>query len=414
MWAAPFTSPNMLFIFKKWIPKSVFSFFQPIYHWALAWMAAVFYGFPSRKLKVIGVTGTSGKTTTIEFLHEIFQAAGFKTASLSGLRFKILDKSRTNFLKMTMPGRFAVQKFLSEAKKAGCQYIFLEVTSEGIKQYRHKFINFYAAIFTNLSEEHLEAHGGFFNYRAAKAKLFQSAPVQILNADDPNFEFFNKISAKEKVLFRKSDFPADWQIKIPGEFNKMNAIAALALSRHEGISDEISKKALAGIRVMPGRMEFIDPPVGGRKNFQVLVDYAFLPQTLKLAYETAKKNSASLICVLGAAGGGRDKWKRPKLGSVAAENCRKVFITNEDPYDEDPNQILSEIKSGISNSQFLISNVREILDRREAIREAIKSAKPNDTVVITGKGAEPWIMGPNGTKVPWDDREVVREELKKL
>ena len=137
-----------------------------------------------------------------------------------------------------------------------------------------------------------------------------------------------------------------------------------------------------------------------------MVDYAFLPQTLKLAYEEAKKVSSGLVCVLGAAGGGRDKWKRPKLGDVAAENCRKVFVTNEDPYDEDPLEIMNQVVGS--------HNFEKILDRREAIRAALKAAKSGECVVITGKGAEPWIMGPGGTKVPWDDRKIVREELEKL
>ncbi|MEK7162361.1 MAG: Mur ligase family protein [Patescibacteria group bacterium] len=396
--------PDKFFIsLKRFIPKPVFDFFQPLYHWLLAFFAAIIYGFPSRSLKIIGITGTSGKTTTIEFLHEIFQAAGFKTASLSGLRFKILDREEPNLLKMTMPGRFCVQKFLYEAKKAGCEYVFLEVTSEGIKQSRHKFIKFYAALLTNLSEEHLEAHGGFENYRRAKAQLFYTAPIHVLNSDDPNFSYFAEIPSREKIVFKASDWPPHLSFKLAGEFNKMNAIAALAFAKHEGIAYDVSKKALEKIEVLPGRMEFIDPPAGGVKNFRVLVDYAFLPQTLRKVYETLKPSP--LICVLGAAGGGRDKWKRPITGDVAHEFCKKVFVTNEDPYDEDPLKIMNEVCGA--------HNFEKILDRREAIRAALKAAQSGDIVVITGKGAEPWIMGPGGTKIPWDDRKIVLKELAK-
>ena len=393
---------RFLFMLKKFIPRPVFDFFQPAYHWCLAMLSALWYRFPSREMKVVGITGTSGKTTTAEMLFRIFSEAGFKTATSNGLYFRILGASEPNLLKMTTPGRFRIQKFLRDAKRAGCEYVFLEITSEGIKQHRHKFIKFYATIFTNLSEEHLEAHGGFENYRRAKARLFYAAPLHVLNGDDPNYGFFAALPAQEKIVFRENDWPRDLNLKIPGDFNKMNALAALFFARHEKIPDDVSKKALSNMEVLPGRMEFLETG----KGFRVLVDYAFLPQTLKLAYGEAKKKSSGLVCVLGATGGGRDKWKRPITGNVAAEYCRKVFVTNEDPYDEDPLEIMNQVAGS--------HNFEKIPDRREAIRAALKTAKPGECVVITGKGAEPWIMGPGGTKIPWDDRRVVREELAKL
>lgn len=392
---------------KKIIPKSMLNFFRPSYHLTLAFLGALIYKFPSRKMKVIGITGTSGKTTTVEFLHRIFLEAGFKTSSFSSERFKILDKTEPNLLKMTMPGRFKIQKFLKKAKNVGSEYVFLEITSEGIKQYRHKFIKFYAALLTNLSPEHLESHGGFFNYRAAKTKLFKIAPIHILNGDDSNFDFFSKIPSIEKIVFHIADYPRDLNLKLEGEFNKYNALAAITFASFEGVSYEISKKAVQEIEVMPGRMEYIKTD----KNFKVLVDYAFLPQTLQKVYKTEqekiKNTDGGLICVLGAAGGGRDKWKRPILGEIAAEFCKKIYITNEDPYDDDPMEIINAVAGNHKN--FI-----KIIDRREAIRKALKSARENDTVIITGKGAEPWIMDKNGVKIPWDDRDVVREELEKL
>lgn len=400
---------KILIQIKRFIPRKIFRLLSPLYHWYLTFGGAVAYGFPSRGMRVIGVTGTSGKTTTIEFLHNIFAAAGYRTASLSGLRFKILDKEEPNMLKMTMPGRFKIQKFLAEAKRAKAEYVFLEVTSEGIKQFRHKFINFYAAILTNMTPEHLEAHGGFANYRATKAELFKISPVHVLNGDDENFEFFNKIPAKEKIIFRASDYP-NLKIHLEGEFNRMNAVAALSLANREHVPEQTALKAVEDVKTLPGRMEFINPPVGGHKNFKVLVDYAFLPQALRKVYETLNKDykleGKKLICVTGAAGGGRDKWKRPILGDVAAEFCKKVIVTNEDPYDENPMDILRQVEGG--------HNFEKILDRREAIKEALKSAEDGDIVVITGKGAEPWIMGPRGTKTAWSDKGVVQEELSRL
>lgn len=396
---------KILIQIKRLIPRGIFRSLSPLYHWYLALGGAVAYGFPSRGMKVVGVTGTSGKTTTVEFLHNIFAAAGYRTASLSGLRFKVLDKEKPNLFKMTMPGRFKVQKFLAEAKRAKAEYVFLEVTSEGIKQFRHKFINFYAAILTNLSPEHLEAHGGFANYRAAKAKLFKISPIHVLNGDDENFEFFNKIPAKEKIIFRASDYPV-LKIHLEGEFNRMNAVAALSFASREHVPEKTALKAVEDVKTLPGRMEFVET----HKNFKVLVDYAFLPQTLRKVYETLNKDykleGKKLICVTGAAGGGRDKWKRPILGDVAAEFCKKVIVTNEDPYDENPLDILRQVEG---KHKF-----EKILDRREAIRDALKSAADGDIVVITGKGAEPWIVGPLGTKTAWNDRRIVQEELLRL
>ena len=361
---------NLLNLGRKIIPRPIFRAFQPAYHWVLAFLGAVIYGFPSRRLKVVGVTGTSGKTTTVEFLQTIFRAAGFKTASLSGLYFRILDKTEPNMLKMTMPGRFLIQKFLGKAKNAGSEYVFLEVTSEGIKQYRHKFIKFYAAILTNLSPEHIESHKGFENYRKAKSELFKIAPIHILNGDDDNFDFFYKVPvhppkfcfaklgrARQKIVYKMSEYPADLNLKLKGEFNKYNVLAAFAFARLEAVDDAVSKKAIEKIESLPGRMEFIETG----ENFKVLVDYAFLPQTLQKVYQTLEVLSSRLICVLGAAGGGRDKWKRPELAKVAEKYCREIILTNEDPYDENPLSILEEIESGFSsNSKSQITNSKQI------------------------------------------------------
>ena len=155
------------------IPKPVFEFFQPAYHWALAYLAALVYGFPSRKLKVIGVTGTKGKSSTVYFLSRILEGAGYKTAAISTIQFKIAEKEWPNSLKMTMPGRFAIQSFLAKAAKAGCQFVVLEVSSQGVLQNRHRFINFDTAVFTKLAPEHIEAHGSFENYKKYKLKFFE-------------------------------------------------------------------------------------------------------------------------------------------------------------------------------------------------------------------------------------------------
>lgn len=421
---------------KKIIPQPIFRRLQGPYHFLLAALAALFYGFPSRNLVVIGVTGTDGKSSVVSLLHEIFLESGCSVASLSSLRLKINEDEETNMLKMTMPGRFAVQSFLSRARKDGARFVVLEVTSEGIKQFRHKFIRFSGAVITNVTPEHIESHGGFGNYLEAKAKLFEALGqdgVAILNRDDPRWRFFASRTRAKINFYQKEFLEIDgvvykvgglhWQKDINfslgdaafrsplfGAFNVSNILAAAATARSFGVSFWKTADALKGIHSIPGRLEVLQ-----EKPFRVLVDYAHTPNALRNVYETlcnailnSQSSAPKLICVLGAAGGGRDKWKRPELGKIAGEFCGEIILTNEDPYDEPPHEIIEEVATGVGRS------VHKIFNRREAIREALRLAKPDDAVIITGKGAEQWIMGPKNTRVPWDDRRVVEQELEKI
>ena len=409
-------------LIKKFIPSFLLSW----YHFLLAFLGAILYGFPSKRLKVVGVTGTNGKTTTVEMISKILDynpptasshslrerapEAGYKAAVLSSIRFKIGDKDCPNTLKMTMPGRFKIQKFLRQAVKAGCQYAVLEVTSEGIKQYRHKFINFEAAVFTNLSPEHIEAHGGFENYKETKGKLSQTTKnIHIVNLDDENAKYFLQFPAKKKYTFGMNQGDINnkdikLQLSLIGNFNIYNALAAIGVGLSQGISLETCKRAVENVKGIPGRMEEVVS-----QPFKVFVDYAFTPNALEKVYQAIKNNfqPKKMICVLGACGGGRDKWKRPVLGEIAAKYCNEVIVTNEDPYDEDPMKIIDEVAKGTNGK------ARKILDRREAVRESLKSGQSGDAVIITGKGCEPWIIE-KGKKIPWDDREIVKEEMAKL
>lgn len=395
-------------LIKKFIPPFLISW----YHFSLAFLAALLYGFPARKLKVIGVTGTNGKTTVVHLTTKILEEAGLKTAALSSIQFKINEKIWPNTLKMTMPGRFFIQKFLREAVNSDCQCAVLEVTSEGIKQYRHKFINFEAAVFTNLSPEHIEAHGGFENYKKAKGKLFEAAKnIHVINLDDENAEYFLQFPAEKKITYQIlgnlisingfNGYPIsiNLQLKLLGVFNLYNAAAAIAVGLSQGVNLETCRRAAEKIEGIPGRMELVI-----REPFKVFVDYAFTPNALEKVYQTLSPR----ICVLGACGGGRDKWKRPVLGQIASKYCDEIIVTNEDPYDENPMDIIEQVASGAG------PKAKKILDRREAIREALKLANPGDIVIITGKGCESWICVANGKKIPWDDRETVKEEFQKL
>ena len=422
---------------KALIKKLTPEFLIKLYHYKLALLGAIFFGFPSylrqgfggqaRKLIVIGVTGTSGKSTTVDFITRILEEAGNSVVSNSSVRFKIGSKEWPNDLKMSMPGRFFMQKLLRQGVKEKCKYAVLEITSEGIKQYRHKFIQFDAAVFTNLSPEHIESHGGFENYRNEKLKLFKATEnIHVINIDDENAKYFANIPARKKYFFgikNNANLKAEnvngvnftvnsvqFNLNLLGDFNVYNALSAIAVATSFKIPLEICKNALEKVKGIPGRMEVVI------KDPLVIVDYAHTPEQLEKVYQTfsnCSENSkletrnSKLVCVLGSCGGGRDKWKRPVLGKIAAKYCKEIIITNEDPYDEDPLEIMEQVANGIENHPYHI-----VLDRKEAIKKAIELAKSSDTVIITGKGSESWMCVENGKKIPWDDREIAKEALK--
>ena len=412
---------KILYKIKRLIPKSVFETAAPVYHSLLAWAGAVMYGFPSKSLTVIGVTGTKGKSTVTYLISKILESNGASVAAIGSLGYKIRDKEWPNTLKMTMPGRSKLQKFLSQAKKAGCKYVVLEVTSEGIKQKRHLGITFDCAVFTNLHKEHIESHGSFEKYYEAKQELFKAAKnIHVINSDDPNFELFSEFPSRKTIFYgintgemkaaniKTSDNGSEFDVygtqfktSLAGEFNILNCLAALATGAMYGVELPAAKPILESIRSISGRMEFIQ-----HEPFSVVVDYAHTPDSLEVVYRSLKKESGKLICVLGAAGGGRDKWKRPEFGKIADQYCDEIVLTNEDPYNEDPNNIIDEIATGIIRKQPI-----RIMDRKGAIKKAISDAQPGDTVIITGKGSEPSMAIAGNKKIPWSDKKIVEEAL---
>ncbi len=410
---------------KKLIPRSVFEFFQPAYHYLLAFTGAVRYGFPSRQIIVIGITGTKGKSSTTEFLNSILEKAGKKTALVNGIRFKINDASEPNLFKMTMPGRMFIQRKLREAVNVGCEYFILEMTSEGTKQFRHKFLELNAFVFTNISPEHIEAHGSYEKYLAAKLSIAKELELSskknktiIANIDDSEGQKFLAIDVPNKIPYsliqtvpysavsNDSFFTFDGEkiiSKLPGVFNIYNAFAAALVAKNFGVHTKDIKAGIENVSKIRGRMEKI---LAGQ-NFDVYVDYAHTADSLEQACKAL--NGKKLICILGSAGGGRDKWKRPLMGAVAEKYCTEIILTNEDPYDEDPRKIIDEINSGIKEK-----TARIILDRREAIHTALTLSGKDNAVIITGKGTDPYIMEANGKKTPWDDATVAKEELHSL
>ena len=385
------------------------------YHFGLALLGVLIYLFPSRKIFVIGVTGTKGKTTMLEVLNNILTANGERVAVLSSLYFRVGDSQEKNLTNNTMPGRMFVQKFLRRAVKARCRYALVEVTSEGVVFSRHRFVNWRMAVLTNLASEHIESHGSFEKYREAKLSFLKYAFSQkaqlFFNRDDVSADFFEnqfKNEGERVKFYSKSDlrkiFPSVDNIHylFSSDFNKENLAAAVAVAESLRVSNEVIRDAGLKFSGVPGRMEFVQ-----RDPFSVVVDYAHTPASLEKVYVNLKNLAkGKLICVLGSAGGGRDKWKRAEMGALAQKFCSEIILTNEDPYDEDPRKILLDVKSGIDDGK-----VSETLDRGEAIKKAINLAKEGDVVVITGKGSEPFIHMAGGERVVWSDGETARSAL---
>lgn len=414
-------------------------FLKKILHFLLAWSAYWWYGRPARKLIVVGVTGTKGKSTTCRLAASVLEAGGNKVGLLTTVEFQIAGKRWLNDKKMTMLGRGKIQSLLKQMVKAGCKYAVVETSSEGILQYRHIGLNYKIAVFTNLGTEHSERHGGFENLKKDKAKIFKNAAIIIANADDVNADYYLNFPAKEKYKFglRAENHPdifgkdiesdqlgakfkvneQNFRLNILGKFNVYNALAAIAVGKSQKISDAKIAEGLAGVKLVEGRMEMIE----AGQNFKVIVDYAHEPMSLTELFSSLREMvgdhrnggaSKKVIAVIGSDGGGRDKGKREAMGEVAGRLTDYVVISDVNCYDEDPAQIAEMLAKGArqagkkDNLDLFIE-----VDRRQGITKAISLAGAGDAVVITAKGTEPYIAVAGGKKIPWDDRKVVREIL---
>ena len=408
-----------------------------LYHKLIAIIACVIYRFPAHKLKIIAITGTKGKTTSAYLIYKTLNTLGFKTGLISTIAFSTDGQNRIiNDKHMTMPGRFFVQGMLRKMYLNGCKYVVLEATSEGIKQSRHTCLKPHIAVFTNLSPEHLPSHNNSFDeYKKTKGKLFKNLPknsLSLVNSDDENASYFLSLGENKKQTFsidKDSDFRAkniqegldsvkfDFQdttfnLNLIGRFNVYNALVAIAVAKYLGASTTNIANALLQIKGVPGRMEEIKD----NQDFRVFIDYAHEELSMRSALQASRvlAGGNSVIVLLGAEGGGRDKSKRSKMARVATELADYIVVSNVDPYDENPQNIIKDITQkaeeyGAESGKNLFA----IEDRREGIKKALELADTGDIVLITGKGVET-TMEIAGKTIPWSDKTITKELLKEI
>jgi UDP-N-acetylmuramoyl-L-alanyl-D-glutamate--2,6-diaminopimelate ligase len=424
---------------KKLFPQWV----KNLYHLLRAALANLYFGFPSKKLKVIGVTGTDGKTTTVQMISKIFQEAGEKIAVASTINFKVSDDEWVNKTKFTTLSAWGVQAFLRRAVDENCSFVILETSSHSLDQFRVWGVDYDTAVVTNVTREHLDYHKTMERYRRAKRKLFEKAKTLIVNLDMENPQEFLNLPAEKRfaysteadnleskvlnvdcdfVLARDvllnlsgSEFVVDkhnFKLNVPGRFNIDNALAAICVSFSEDIRMDYAMRALEKIHGVPGRMERVE----NKKGIDIIIDYALTPNALRGLYDLiaeikGKREDSKVISVFGSCGD-RDRGKRPEMGEIVSSVADVVIVTNEDPYTEDPMQIIEEVASGVKGKKEG-ENFFKILDRRAAIKKALEMSRAGDVVLVTGKGAEEKMM--IGTEmIDWNDKKVIQEELKKL
>jgi len=482
---------------KQFLQKLIPRFFVNSYHWLRAMTAALFYGFPARKLTIIGVTGTNGKTTTAHLIASVLEGAGMRTALATTVDFKIGNETWVNETKMTTISSAFLQDFLRKALFAGCTHIVLEISSHALAQNRVAGIKFDTAVFTNLSHEHLDYHKTMEKYFQAKEKMFKKARAVVVNGEDEfgrrllkygkgKYEF--RVSSDEsRCSLREIGIPAsdvaeqigtsgfrvsdkvkslescqlavnscrarhasqamragqlivaenitttglqttfsvktnlsnlsnltNWSnltfsINFPGKYNVQNALAAICVGLSQNINLATIAKGLKNTQPVPGRAEFIE----AGQNFKVMIDYAVTPDSLqKLFYEVIKPlKPKKVIWVFGSCGE-RDKEKRPLMGKIVGSVADIVIVTNEDPYNENPQTIIDAVFAGVlASGKTESKNAFRIFDRGEAMDLAFSRAKKDDIVVITGKGAET-TMAVGKKRIPWDERKIVNTKLR--
>lgn len=420
-------------IARQVIPKSLIGEVENNYRLQKARTAVALHGSPAKSLKVIAVTGTNGKTTTCAFINEILRAAGYRTAVFTTAFTEIDGRREANKFHVTVVHVWTLQKFLRLAKKAAVDWVILEVTSHALDQHKLLGIPVEIAAITNLTQDHLDYHGTMDNYAAAKAKLITDfkPKITVLNADDGWFAYFAKkvkgglvtigqgratdqikgiaLTANGtsfKVVSAKGVL--DLSTRLVGEFNVYNAAMATAVGQALDIAKDKIINGIANMSIVPGRME----PVDEGQPFTVLVDYAVTPDAFEKALSSLKAVAKGKVRIVFGATGDRDKLKRPIMGEIVAELADAIYLTDDETYSENGDDIRAAVKTGIAKADGL-DKCLEIADRREAIAQAFKDAEPGDVILLAGIGHENY-RNQGGKKIPWDEREIARQVLREI
>lgn len=417
---------------KKVIPKQALKKILPVYHYARGVDANLRAGFPARGMRVIGVTGTNGKTTTVTMIENIMREAGLKTATYSTTHYLIGDDYEANQTTTTMESVYHLQRFYRRAKKAKVDVVVQEITSQALVQYRTLGIPIEVAVITNLTYEHQDYHGGMKAYANAKAMLFKGRPrFIVLNADDDWYSFFNKFEAAERKISYGLVAPSDADIKnvnntirgsefdleiddhklhlkshLIGSYNVHNIAAAASAAYLFGIQPDIIEKGVASLKRVDGRLEYIDEG----QDFAVFTDYAHTPDGLTQVLTSLKSVTKGRLILVQSAMDGRDPAKRVMLGEVSGKICDEIYVTDEEAFELPTEVMRRDIIRGTQNVRTQ-AKVYEIPDRQEAINAAVASAKTGDTVLIVPFGHQT-SMTFYGKTIHWDEREAARKALK--
>ena len=406
--------------------------FKNIYHLAQAIASNAWFGFPSRGLKVIGVTGTDGKTTTSSLIYHILKESGLNASMISSIGAKIDGRDYDVGFHVTTPSTYQLQGFINRARKTGSKgndnYLVLELTSHAIDQRRAWGVNFEIGVLTNVTNEHLDYHKDYEDYVKTKFRLLKGARVGILNKDDKSFEAISKLkefnendkkwityAVKSKADFTIDNFP--FKSSLVGEFNKYNTLAAIAVCKTLGLDDDLIRKAIKTFSSPIGRVDEIY-----RKDFSVVVDFAHTSNAIKNILSSVRKDvNGRIIHVFGSAGE-RDALKRPEMGQSSSAYADIIILTSEDPRSESIEEINTAIEKGLGKKFKLVNSQDykdkqskkriyfKINDRLEAIKFAISIAKRGDMVILTGKGHEKSMNMGKGEE-PWNEYEAVKAAI---
>lgn len=418
---------------RKVVPEGMVHHLEEAYRRGRVRAVSARYGNPARSLKVIAVTGTNGKTTTVNYLNEILKEAGFKTAMFSTALIEVAGEAQLNDLNATVGTTARMQQFFRDAKRAQVDYVVLEITSHALHQHKLATVPIHMAIMTNLTQDHLDYHKTMDEYASAKAKLFEGEPEFIvLNRDDEWFTYFDAFGAAGQKITYGTHEEAEARIDyvklykkgsearviidhqttlelataLPGKFNVLNMTAAASAAYVLGVNLNDIIEGVANLEGVPGRFERVVEGLG----YDVIVDYAHTPDALEKLLEAAKAVTKNRVILVFGATGDRDKGKRPIMGEIAARQADRIILTDDESYSEDPQAIRDQVMSGIEQAGAG-AKVTELGDRREAIEKALSIAKKGDTILITGMGHEQYRIV-NGERLPWNDGEVVREIIK--